>query len=122
MNDTNPAPGTVRPLLFMLSGLIVWFAHFSLIYAFTALACARGFAQVRVLGMGVVPLAIALATVLAVIVLAAIPWRAYRAGVRNGSAGELSLFLRYGATGLALLALVAVLWEGMAALFVPPCA
>ena len=116
----NPVPGSVRPLLFMLSGPIVWFAHFSLIYAFTALACARDFAQARFAGIGLVPLVIVSATLLAVLALAAIPWLAVR-GRAPGAGGDAWPFLRYAAIALMLLALVAVVWEAVAVFFVPAC-
>src|SRR3546814_2141641 len=54
-----------------LAGRLIWAAHFLLIYGFAALACARGFADVRLLGAGVVPLIVGAATAVAILAAAA---------------------------------------------------
>src|SRR3546814_6226724 len=54
-----------------LAGRLIWAAHFLLIYGFAALACARGFADVRLLGAGVVPLIVGAATAVAILAVAA---------------------------------------------------
>ena len=61
------------PILIWL-GLLVWAGHFVIAYAFTALACARGFADTTVFGAGIVPVTVALLTAaaLSLIALAAI--------------------------------------------------
>jgi NO-binding membrane sensor protein with MHYT domain len=89
----------------MSSGVIVWVLHFTAIYAFTALACARGFGGAT---FGAVAAATALAAVLALVII-----------VKNFDAE----FTRWLTAAIAGAALVAILWEGMTALLVPnPCA
>ncbi len=90
----------------MSSGAIVWAIHFSILYGFAALACARG------LG-GAVPwvsLAATLAALGAVAVIAArnVPRR-----------GEFTAWLALSVAGLAL---VAVLYESIPLFIVPICA
>jgi hypothetical protein len=90
------------PLLRMSAGAIVWAAHFMLIYGLTGLACARGLP-------GIVPWAIAVATALAVAAAVALLL------VRSADfAGRV-------ASGVAGLALVAIVWEALPALALPAC-
>lgn len=89
----------------MSSGVIVWAVHFTVVYGFTALACARGFGGAA---PGVVAAATALAAVLALVII-----------VKNLDAE----FTRWLTAAIAGAALVAILWEGLSALLVPnPCA
>jgi hypothetical protein len=45
------------PTSFLIwSGLLIWAADFMLIYVIQAIACAKGFADVALLGIGVIPL------------------------------------------------------------------
>ena len=54
--------GFAHRLLLASAGLLVWGAHFLFVYVFTALACARAFADLRLIGIGIVPMAILAAT------------------------------------------------------------
>lgn len=108
------ASGFTATALRMSSGVLIWAAHFLAIYGFTAIACARGFASAQWLGMGVLPLTIGAATAVAASALAAIVVQAMRTGR--------SSFTEWMAAALAGLALIAVLWEGLAVLLVPGCA
>ena len=114
----------VPKLVFMLGGLIVWAAHFTAVYGLNALACARDFVGWRVLGIGVVPLGVIAATVLALaaagwILAQALRWRGPWGGESRGDASN--EFLRYATASLAGLSLIAILWDGLPALIVPPC-
>ena len=60
----------VRPFALMLSGLLVWGGHFTLVYAFNAFICARGLVGERFLGMAVVPFGIGAITLIALLLLA----------------------------------------------------
>jgi hypothetical protein len=60
----------VRPLTLMVAGLLIWGAHFALVYAFNAYVCARALADQRLLGLPVVPLGIGVITLAALLVLA----------------------------------------------------
>lgn len=109
--------------LFMLAGLLIWAAHFTVMYAFNALACARGFAGSSVLGIGVVTLAAVLATAAAAAATAWMLFLAFRwEGPLSGESGDpAARTIRYAAVGLGGLGLVAILWSGLPALIVPPC-
>ena len=86
-------------------GVILWALHFTVIYGFTALACARGFGAAA-------PWAVGLATAIAALLAIAII-------LRNLSPE----FTRWISAGVAGAALIAILWEGFSAFLVPnPCA
>jgi hypothetical protein len=89
--------------------IALWAAHFTAIYGFTALACARHMAAT-------VPWVVGAASIAAVVALAAI---AVPAGIRAVRKSALEDFL---ALGLGALATLAVLWEASALLWVPACA
>jgi hypothetical protein len=88
----------------MGAGVLVWALHFTVVYGFTALACARGFAAAAPWGVGI-------ATVVAALAAAALLVTNLR-----------TEFIRWMTAGIAAFALVAILWEGVSALFVTPCA
>jgi hypothetical protein len=54
-----------RTTLFIVGGLLIWLTNFVFVYTFAAVACARGFADLRVLAMPIVPLATAIASLVA---------------------------------------------------------
>ncbi len=113
----------VAKSLFMLAGLLIWSAHFALIYAFNALACARGFDGSTLFGWSVVPLGIAFATAAALaatfwVLVQAVRWQAPLSGERADAS---SAFIRYATIAVGLLSLVAVAWNGLPALMIPPC-
>ena len=113
----------VRRMFLMLAGLIIWGAHFTVIYGFNALACARGFARLSVLGIGLVPATVVALTAVALAAAAAILYIVWRAGPdrllpeRPADGG----FLRYMTVAVGLLSIVAIVWSGLPALLVPPC-
>jgi hypothetical protein len=88
-------------MLRMSSGAIVWALHFTVIYGFTALACARGFGASAAWVVGVATLLAAAAAGLLILW----NWK-----------GE---FTRWMTAAVAGAALVAILWEGMTAFVVP---
>jgi hypothetical protein len=104
----------VRATTRMFGGVIIWAAHFTVIYGFTALACARGFASAAWLGSSVVQWTVGAATLLAALGTLALIVPAVRAA-RAGFEAWLS-------ASVSGLALIAIVWEGMAALMVPACA
>jgi hypothetical protein len=88
----------------MSAGVMVWAAHFTVVYGFTALACARGFGGAS----WVVGAATALAALIAVVIIAKNRHREFTRWISAAVAGA---------------ALVAILWEGITPLFVRnPCA
>ena len=97
---------------------------FPIVYGFNAVACAKDFAITNVLGLGIVPLAIGATTlaalaatgaVLATAISGPIPPRS----VRYGETTE--HFMQYTAGVIAALSLVAIAWNALPALVVPPC-
>lgn len=119
------APGFVRRLSFFLSGFILWAIHFGALYSINGLACARGFAMQPVAGTSLAVISVAVATLIAaaallsVLVLAAI---GRGPGISRELDRSLREFWRYGTIAIALLGLVAILWSGVPALIIPPCA
>jgi hypothetical protein len=85
-------------------GIGVWALHFTLIYGFTALACARGFGAAA-------PWVVGVATVIAAAAAVAI--------IVTHLAAEFTSWMTAAVAGFALLAIV---WEGLPALMVPICA
>ena len=120
MDDTD----FIRKSLFMTAGLLVWGVHFGVIYGFNSLACTRGFAGLSVLGFGLVPVVVSAATLVALagtgIVLLLAMWRR---GPAHSSRDDRPVddFLRYTTIAIAALSLVAIAWNGLPALIVPPC-
>ena len=117
-------PHFLRRILLVSSGLIVWTAHFTAIYAFNTLACTRAFAAVHVMGFGLVPVVVvaltlgALAATGAILVLSL---RDHDGGAGIDGGGERG-FLRYMTVAVAALSLIAIAWNGLPALLVSPCA
>lgn len=89
--------------------IALWAAHFTVIYGFTALACARHMAAA-------VPWVVGAASVATALALIAI---AVPAGIRAARMSRLPDFL---ALGLGALALLAVTWEASSLLWVRTCA
>jgi hypothetical protein len=106
----------------MLSGLMIWAAHFLVIYyVFTALACARRFADLSWLGIGVVPWVIGAVTLAAAAVTLVVILRAMRDAWLGTSRNNISSFVPWMTTALGGLALMAILWETLPVLLVPTC-
>src|SRR3546814_11085129 len=105
-----------------LAGRLIWAAHFLLIYGFAALACARGFADVRLLGAGVVPLIVGAATAVAILAVAAMLLLALLGpGKENAAARGGPRFLRWMTALVSGLSLVAIVWTGLPVLLLPAC-
>ncbi len=108
-----------RTALFTAAGLLVWAADFLFLYVFAAVACARGYADLKVLGAGIVPLASFVATVFALaatgVIIAAGARRARKTGTGNGA------FLGALAAIAALVALIAIVFAGLPGLMLRTC-
>lgn len=97
--------GFVTRSAWLVSGVVVWAAHFLAIYVFTALGCARGFGHATpsvVAGAGVVA-----AAALGAIIVRGWTRRAHFEGWLSGA--------------IASLALVAVVYETIPAWTIPAC-
>jgi hypothetical protein len=88
--------------------IALWAAHFTLIYGFTALACARHMPAA-------VPWVVGTVSVAALLALVAL---AVAAGFRAARTSELTDVLAIGLGGLAA---IAVVWEASSVLWVPAC-
>jgi hypothetical protein len=101
-------------MLRMFSGALIWAVHFIAIYGFTTLACARGFATMQWLGVGIVAWAIGAATMIALVAAVAVAVYATRTVPVNG-------FTEWITAGVAALAALAIVWEALPAIMVPAC-
>lgn len=115
--------GFAPRVLLACAGLLVWGAHFLFVYVFAALACARAFADMRLIGVGVVPLAIAASTAAALLLL---PWLSRRAWLTesrvHAADPRTPRFLRYLGAALAVYSAAAILLQALPALILPVCA
>src|SRR5262245_43862642 len=99
------------PTVFMLTGgVLIWAAAFLAAYVFTAVACARGFADATLLGLAIVPVAAGIASLAAVAGIAAVSAIARRRNV--------SPVLRDVALVVCLLGGVGVVWDALPAVIV----
>lgn len=109
-------------LFLVTAGFFAWAAQFTVVYGATSLACFRGFADVTLDGVGVVPATIAAATLVAltvtgmVIVVALARWR------RLAKGPDAAHFLNVSTILVSGLAVVAIVWTGLPALILPACA
>jgi hypothetical protein len=110
-----------RAILRMLSGLMIWAAYFLVIYVFTALACARRFADLSWLGIGVVPWVIGTATLAAATTTLVVIGLAVHDARLKTSRNNMSSFVPWMTAAFGGLALVAILWEALPVLLVPTC-
>lgn len=97
--------GFAATALHISSGVIIWAAHFAAIYGLTALACARNAPQL------VLP-AVAVPTFAAAALLVVVLWR----GIARRKAFE-----SWMSATVAAFSLLAVAWEAIPVLMVPPC-
>ncbi len=105
----------------MLSGLMIWAAHFLMIYVFTALACARRFADLSWLGIGVIPWVIGTATLAAAAATLVVIGLAVRDARSSASQNNTSSFVPWMTAAFGGLALMAILWEALPVLWVTTC-
>ena len=92
----------------VLGGLLVWIANFVFVYVFAAVACARGFADARVLGLPIVTLATLLSSLIAGAITVLIVRRGYRlhTAVDMDEHTRFIGFVTFAGGALALVALV----------------
>ena len=111
-------------VLVMLGGLIAWALQFTIIYGVTSTLCGRGWADVTILGMGVVQSTILAATLAGLAFTAAVfIWsiREYRR-LRETPASAATSFMNQAAVLINGLSVVVILWHGVPALILPACA
>ena len=109
------------PRIFLITGgLLIWAAAFLFNYVFAAIACARGFADVQWLGIGLATLVPTSVNLIAIAGLALVAMRARRAGLASSPTGRgthdsVSADI---ACIVCLLALIAIAWNALAPLVV----
>jgi hypothetical protein len=108
-------------LLWMTSGLVFWAAQFTIIYGITAVACARGWWEIPLLGLDLVRVSVAAATLLALAATAVVLWRASRARGRGPDEEPSERFVKSVTIWVCALALVAIVYNGLPALILPAC-
>ena len=104
---------SVAATLRMTSGVAIWAIHFMAIFAFTTLACARELGDVEWLGIGVVTWvlgALSLAALAATLAVIAFTLRLRERG-----------FVEWISASVAGLAALAIAWEALPVLLLPPC-
>lgn len=111
-------------IIYLFSGLLVWAAHFGLVYGLNGLACARGFG-ISGDGLGPMLLAILGATLVAaaaevLIVVSSLAGRG--PGIADETDAAVRNFWRWTTCTLAVLSLIAVIWTGVPVFFIEPCA
>ena len=97
----------------MFSGVLIWAAHFTVVYGYTAIACARGFAHAQWLGVESVTWAVAAATAVAVVAALAMLLPAARAAHKS--------FESWMTAAVCALALFAIVLETLPVWLVPAC-
>lgn len=99
-------------LAFISAGGLIWAVRFVVIYSFAAIACAKDWSQPRLQIWDGVHVLIAIMTILALlanlaVIALAVKWARQRPEEGNGTPA----FIPYTAVGIALLAIVAIVWE-----------
>lgn len=110
-------------ILLSAGGLVVWAGHFTAIYAITALACERGLAGRRLLGLPWLTVLVGLATVLVLVLLTLLLRRALaaaRLSALDGGQTEPG-FTSWFASVTTVLAAIAVVFQTMPVLLLPDC-
>lgn len=104
----------------ILSGLLLWGAHFLVLYGFAALACARGWASERVWGIQLVPAVSVSLTVIACAALGVImrrAWHGSKHSARSESDPSAERFMQSVTFALAALGFLAIVWNVLPPLF-----
>lgn len=113
----------ISSLVLATGGLIAWAAQFTVIYGVAAVACARGYAGESLFGIGLVPLTILAATVIALAATGLVVMKAARDRKRmDERVHPTDRFLNTTTLLVGGLSLVTILWHGLPALIVPACA
>lgn len=105
----------------LVAGLLIWVVHLSVIYAASGLYCARPSLRAEMAGLPWLGWLIGATTLIAVAALVAVALTAFR-GSTAGSTGIDRRFFDWVTLAVAGLSLLAVVWQALPLLIVPPCA
>lgn len=112
------------PILGAISAMIVWAAHFLIVYGAQATACARGGAGATLFGQPMVPALVLGSTALSLVVVGGIglrAWRRLRSGLSGQEGEDKPQFTVWMTAAIALLAALAIVWEAVPAFILRPC-
>jgi hypothetical protein len=109
--------------LYLTAGLVIWAVRFLAAYIFTALACARGWADAAVGEVGLVAAVVSLLTLVAAAGCGAILFYAavHLRRVARDPAEETVRFIHVMAGSIAALGLLAIIWETLPVFVIPIC-
>jgi hypothetical protein len=123
---TGPQQRTwrIRSIISLLLGPVIWTVHLATTYVVQSTLCAFGVSAGAIAGIDPVFWTVAIATAMALAVLAASTWGLVPAMRRMQSAEERAAtrFFERTALFLSLLAGIGILWSGVTVLVVHPCA
>ena len=115
-------PGFTPTFLYLMAGLIIWFARFIALYGFTGLVCARPAWNTEFFGIGVLTIGIVSITMLALAANGAVFQRAWARLNESPSEGtENARFVHYVAAAMAALGTLAIVWETRPVFIIPAC-
>ena len=112
MPATDSASFTITSLR-ISAGIIIWAVHFAIIYGYTGLACARRFDAFGEIWIAAVPWVVGISTALGVLLAVVFVAPAVRATRRA--------FVEWMSGWVAAFAVLAMILEGIAILWVPVC-
>lgn len=113
--------GFTTTTLFIVGSLLLWMANFVVVYVFAAVACARGFADLRALSVPIVPF-VTILTSLATAVITVVLLRRGLALLRTAAASDHARFIGFIAFMTSVLAIVALALLALPPLAVSACA
>jgi ABC-type xylose transport system permease subunit len=114
---------SIGAFIVALGGLLVWAAHFALLYGGQTAFCTGATAGWSATGLRIAGLALTAAAVAVLLVLAGRPRLHSHGGCERGRAAdaESARFLRHVGIACAALALLAMLWATIPLLLLPAC-
>lgn len=121
MSGSNREHRFTPTILFIVGSLLIWLANFVIVYVIGALACARGFADVRILGIPLVSIAATASSLAAAAVTVALLRKGHIA-LRDRYASEHSRFIGFVALMTSALAFIALVLVALPPLMVVACA
>ncbi len=107
--------------LIIVGPLLAWIANFVVVYVIGALACARGFAEDRVLGLPLVTI-VASGSSLAAAIVTLVLLRKGRSALRDRRASEPARFIGFVTFMTSTVALIALVLVALPPLMVVACA
>ncbi|PWS35471.1 hypothetical protein DFH01_17840 [Falsiroseomonas bella] len=108
----------------VVAALLVWAVHFLAIYGAQATACIRAAPDAELFGQPLVPALVLGLTAVALLAVAAIgllAWRRLPSGMAGQEGEDQPCFLAWLTLATALFAALAILWEALPVLILPPC-